>query len=1026
MPITLVRSENTHCLWNHCKNSFLDQIGTNTGPGDYPSFLWVTNRNLRDSFLECAQSRGLKGWLDPPFRTWNELPESFGINQRPIGQLTRQLLISHTCLQVASEIGFTHYQNTPHGVLPGRMLEHLFSELLPEGLTQEKLKKGFSSLEVTDDFGQKRNRWIIKTYGQYLHELEARGFRDVRATSGLLAKNIESGKLSDAIGNAKTLHIYGAVNLQGKERLFRALNDQSQVIVKVYLPLEEEASEWATLSSNTEYVEALQKPSPSVQSLVNKAQEAKWVSTKVKEILVKTEVEPHEIAVICRDFRNDSPQIEEELQSAGIPITTRNDIPLLECGAVAAFLDLFSSASKNWTYPSLRSVITSTYFDTGLHLRAIDDIGRGSQFSGLSTWEEKLSSRELKTSTRPYGGQVEGFKHFKVLLDPLAEKRTLTGWIDFTLTLIRSNPFKIRENLSQVVGDDWLIPRIDQRGFLLLENILIEWSRIADAGEILHLTEWHSHLRQILNTQYLSLETPIKKGVQLLNASEGALTPFKHTFIIHANHGVFPSAFYPGGILTNQDRLFLNDSGIPVPNQSRVQQWEEALWQGLVQQPSVTICYRKTDEEGQELDPSRLVPEHQDNTSVSSNNDTTILTNPSSLLFDEAEHLFHKWKENSPPQAKVPEPQLLKHAILTAYTEFQRGRGNLESNKPSGLKANPWNGYLADPYLIDHLDKEFGSKYVWSPTKLSSYSTLPFYFWMKEILRIEKPKHLADELDYTAIGEIAHNILEEFYRPITTGQLQQPTELDPVSKERLQEIITIVLQEAKDAETWLGNPILWQLNQKPLVEMVKGYLDWELRKLEQVSEYPLLVEHRFGDDSPLGLEISGLDNKQIERSLHIRGKIDRVDRSQSKHALGKDTFSVIDYKRRYIPAAKGYLDGTTLQAPIYLLALEKSGYDITGGRGLYRNIISNDRVPSTSLEKKIPKNRTWNGAKIEVDKGDVFSKVKESIFTIPKLVREGRFEAVLAYSAELLPWHPDIEVTRSTAKHPEKSSRFDE
>ncbi|SVE20948.1 uncharacterized protein METZ01_LOCUS473802, partial [marine metagenome] len=110
MPITLVRSENTHCLWKHCRKTFLDEIGTLTGPGSYPSFLWVTNRNLRDSFLGYAQARGLKGWLGPPFKTWSELPESFAIRDKTIGLLTRQLLIGQIAKETAETIGFNSFK----------------------------------------------------------------------------------------------------------------------------------------------------------------------------------------------------------------------------------------------------------------------------------------------------------------------------------------------------------------------------------------------------------------------------------------------------------------------------------------------------------------------------------------------------------------------------------------------------------------------------------------------------------------------------------------------------------------------------------------------------------------------------------------------------------------------------------------------------------------------------------------------------------------------------------------------------
>ena len=51
MPLRLVRSSDIATLWDTCVTTYLDDIGDQTGPGNFPAFLWLANRNLRDRLL---------------------------------------------------------------------------------------------------------------------------------------------------------------------------------------------------------------------------------------------------------------------------------------------------------------------------------------------------------------------------------------------------------------------------------------------------------------------------------------------------------------------------------------------------------------------------------------------------------------------------------------------------------------------------------------------------------------------------------------------------------------------------------------------------------------------------------------------------------------------------------------------------------------------------------------------------------------------------------------------------------------
>ena len=142
MPLSLVRSPDIATLWDACVTTYLDDIGDETGPGDFPSFLWLTNRNLRDRLLEHAYARGVQGWLGPPFALWWDLPQLFDIRAKSIGLLTRRRMVSRLAFEVGKRVGLTGLQQGGNTVVRGHMLDRVFSDLLPEGVTARMIETG--------------------------------------------------------------------------------------------------------------------------------------------------------------------------------------------------------------------------------------------------------------------------------------------------------------------------------------------------------------------------------------------------------------------------------------------------------------------------------------------------------------------------------------------------------------------------------------------------------------------------------------------------------------------------------------------------------------------------------------------------------------------------------------------------------------------------------------------------------------------------------------------------------------------
>ena len=1020
MPLGLVRSSDIATLWDTCVTTYLDDIGDETGPGDFPAFLWLTNRNLRDRLLEHAYARGVQGWLGPPFALWWDLPKVFDIRGKFIGLLTRRRMVSRLAFEVGKRVGLTGLHQGGNPVVRGHMLDRVFSDLLPEGVTADTLQAGLSKLD-SDDFGRRRNAWVVETYRAYLAELDQRRLMDLRSVPSRIAQRIEDGGLPAAIRGAKTLHLYGFVDLRARGRLFRALAAIPDTEVRVYLLAEDEPSEWEELAESIVEIDGPTPPTPDVQPAPDGFAEARWVASQVKQSLILDDLEPHRVAIVARSGQHDTRRILHALRSAGVPATARLRAALSEIGAVKAFLGLFQGAAKGWSYRSLRSVLASGYFKIGVGLRVIDHLASGGRLSGLDEWGEQIqrvldrANADEKTlyNTGLFLDHLQedsaAFARFRGAVAPLSKERTERAWVELTLELVQSSPFDLRKRLSDPVGEEWEVVRFDQRGVRQLERLLAEWAGLADDTTSLDPAAWHRVLKQLLESQTLALTTPLEKGVQVLEAQDASLTPFDRVFMVHANDAVFPRTSRSPGVFSNEERAGLSDSNlplerrIPLMHRDGVHRSERTLWRATTQQAGVTICYRTTDFRGTPRLPSLMVPAHDPAKELPR---SRIPQGPETSL-DEALTkgalaLMRSRDDASLLPVRTPEPERLRHAILAAHAESQRtGVGAIVDNHP-GLRANPWNGELRDPAVLEHLAQHFGGDRVWSATQLEQYGTLPFGFLIDRVLKLEARHEAEEETTALTFGGVAHRILERFYAQVKD---RLPVALDAPTEQLLESITDEVIRGSEESSEWLGDKLLWLQTQETIRQAVRDYVAWELPYLAEKSESPLEVEWAFGYEGSPGIELVGADVGGVLRTLHLRGKIDRVDRAMVKSA---EVHHVLDYKSRAIPTAGGYKDGSVLQAPLYLSALEAAGYAV--GKARYRGI-------------KRP-GEPQNGAEIHATKAG-FDDALSFAFSIPSRIRRGLFEPVLArVLRSWRPWDPELAIARSRAVVRE-GSRFD-
>jgi len=810
--------------------------------------------------------------------------------------------------------------------------------------------------------------------------------------------------------------------------MFQALSAQNDVDVYLYLPSEPGESEWDEVEPRPSVepeLDAGAVPAGVLHTASDAVAEAAWVARSVKSVLLDGGIQPHEVAVVARSGGEDTRRIVDALREAGVPSTARMRSTLAEVAALRAVLLLFHGAAENWDYRTLRQVLTSPFFDLELDLRPFDFIAAERRVRGLEGWTDSLvrlseaavSEQDDGRLARQgiYSGRlgrdVPRFSEFRSATSPLSNERTEPEWIDLTLEILDGRRFDFRRRLSDAPSERWDLVRADQRGVETLRVLLTEWKELQTGEERFGPDEWHDRLRRLLESNEIALTSPGRRGVQVLEAHEAALTPFRHTFVVHANDGVFPRPHIPRGVFSEEESNRLKAIGLPLSTRDDNLRRELALWAAVTGQRSLVFTCREASSDGTPRVPSLLIPMEvvrdagdRPSSATSASPGAVSDQQPVSRLqrlAREAAVLRESMEMGTQQSFESIDPPALRQAILAAYAEELRSGGldrppHLDEELPASLRPHPWGGLLRDPVVLAYLADRFGDDRIWSASQLEQYGRRPFDFLLDRVLRLQANVEAEEATTPASRGSLAHEILDRFFRGL--GNLR-PTALTGEAADLFDRVSEETLQEAeKSGKEWLGEPALWRITREQVVEIVRSFLERELPRLDSQGAWPARLELEFGDHPEPEFRIDGRDLEGRRSSIRVRGRIDRIDAKPGTKGI---ELHVVDYKWKSYPASGGYRDGSVLQTPIYMRAaavLANLEGEVT--QGFYRPING----------------KTVTGARLLAGEAE---SALEFALSIPPRIRSGLFEPVQAKSATISPWQPGHDVTRTGAALPD-------
>ena len=693
----------------------------------------------------------------------------------------------------------------------------------------------------------------------------------------------------------------------------------------------------------------------------DRAAEVRAALRWLKARLVEDGMRPGEVALLARSMDPYRPFILQIAAEFGLPVRLAGGTPLRANPAIAALLALLRlmlPAARDDPEPDLprRRVVEvwrSPYFDwsalpakdapepigiTPADAHALDAVARwGRVIRGLSQWEEALANLAARAGAAAEGGLPETepdeeqgwpkgipqgeaaqalgdkFRRFVQRLTPPAGTHPVRAFVQWLEDLIGPDPalhsprYPAQEEPTalQVVARarqgspqtaEW-----DVAALQALKDILrgLVWAEEAlDTKETSGFSAFLDELAGAVDgaTYHLPAE-PGRSEIVVASGVQARGVPFRAVAVLGLAEGEFPAVIGEDPFLRDADRERLRE-GYDFPLELSTLSAEAEFFYETVTRPRerLLLTRPRLADNGAPWQASpfweevrRLVrAEPEVLTSESTPLPGQVASWPElmeSLASHHGTHRVRDW---------VLETEPLRHAALDLAVHVLHRR--------SGAAASSYDGDLKA--LGDRFERQFDPGYTWSASRLESYRTCPFSFFVGRVLDLEPREEPAEGLDARQLGTIYHRILEAVF--------QAPGVRDPADLEQLlaalPEVGAVVLDAAPEEEGF-RETAWWMQTRDEILENVRRSLaalaalpgDFVPRRHEAAfglwGQPPLVV--RAGEDAFL-----------------LRGLIDRVDRAPDGRVR------VIDYKTAgpWAYTKKAVAEGQKLQLPLYALA----------------------------------------------------------------------------------------------------------
>ncbi|MFC7228683.1 PD-(D/E)XK nuclease family protein [Salinirubellus salinus] len=303
-------------------------------------------------------------------------------------------------------------------------------------------------------------------------------------------------------------------------------------------------------------------------------------------------------------------------------------------------------------------------------------------------------------------------------------------------------------------------------------------------------------------------------------------------------------------------------------------------------------------------------------------------------------------------------PDVDRAAEMGAFDELRRRRTQ-QGVACAAARASPaltaYDGQLsAETVAALHGTDE---REPYSASRLETYATCGFEYYVRRVLGIEDPDEVGLEPDARARGGFVHDVLERYYVGLQ-GVPGDPVALvgDRAREGHLLDVALETLDERFDADPtafqreWLvgvfaglddpaENPYHGEDGfGSPERGLLVRFLDHEFDEVSKATPRPAWFEARVGDSPYDDREPLQRDPVRIQTAVGevpIHGMVDRIDAVPGTQPT---ELVVRDYKTGGTPSETDTLGGTAFQLPLYALLAEGVLDDVETVGGAYYQV----------------------------------------------------------------------------------------
>lgn len=663
----------------------------------------------------------------------------------------------------------------------------------------------------------------------------------------------------------------------------------------------------------------------------------------------KEEIPFHEMGILLRSPEEYSRHFREAFDALGINPYLREGLPLSETHSGRCLLMLLNIMNRNFsrqsvmefaTFAKLRTDRFSSKDGFDLNLPRWDAISiQAGIVEGEKEWEQRLQRlRESWVKKREAEEDDEGKSRFhKEVLIALEQLIQFTRDLFISLQLLAGSNTWDGKAKALLNAFDRFVEQ-DEEG-LLVKQAIRRLSELDLSGIPPTLQDFARLVGEVLKAELIPTGRFQRNGPTIANLMAARGVPFKMVILPGMVEKSFPPLIRQDAILLDHERKIINQSlsgkkNEPLPLKAEGRLDEERLLFRLAigaATKKLILSFPRIEigTERERLPSSFLLASVKALTGKSANFNQLesfpgfVRISLSEIAVKSPEEALDEVEfDLSLGQKKLSEKKPEALLYLREVSPFF-GRGlQLEFSRWGRRTFTGYDGILTSKEALEILRERYSIfKKTISPTRLEAYADCPYQYLLNVIMGVEALTEPEREVTISPPdrGKLIHDILWRFFTDLKKerGPLLQ---LKPEDLERLLETAQRKFTEFEQVGV-TGFPMLWEVEKKSMLNVLKDFFIEELNETEFVPTY---FEVRYGmkhldfQESEISTE-EPVPIKLGEKTLNLRGRIDRIDLTRdAKRAR------VRDYKTgKVLAKANEFQGGKTLQLPLYLYAARK-------------------------------------------------------------------------------------------------------